>query len=157
VAEEFEMGPLQCRAARALLDWTQADLAAFSGVSSDTVGNFEAGRISPRPASLREMGAAFEAAGVIFIDKGEAGFGIMMMKSDWPAQFRAARCLLRWTHFDVAEASGVSDATVMRFETGQGAPRRASLKAIRRAFVAAGIVFVEGDANLAGVTLKRLK
>jgi transcriptional regulator with XRE-family HTH domain len=148
------MTPLQCRAARALLGWTQLDLAVASSVSTDTVRNFETHVRVPRRASLEQMVMAFKAAEVTFIGNGE-GLGVMMTKANWPSQFRAARCLLNWSHSDVARASGVSDATVMRFETEQGIPRRASLKVIRRAFDVAGVIFVENNGQAVGVRLRK--
>ena len=151
------MNPLQCRAARALLGWSQLDLAIASGVSRVTVKNFETERRIPRQASLQEMRIAFEAAGITFIEENGEGPGVMMKKRSQPSQFRAARCLLHWTHSDVAEASGVSDATVMRLETEQGTPRRASLNAMRRAFGIAGAIFVEENGDNSGVRLRKTK
>jgi len=37
------MSPMQCRAARALLDWTQPDLAEASGLSLTTVVDLRVG------------------------------------------------------------------------------------------------------------------
>jgi len=155
--ETNAMTPLQCRAARALLDWTQLDLALSSGVSVDTIQNFESGLATPRPASIQGIIIAFESAGVTFIGEGDERFGATMRNSDWRSQFRAARSLLHWAHAQVAAASGVSDATVRRFELGQAAPRRSSFNAIRRAFEGAGIVFVENDGELSGVMLQKAK
>ena len=44
--------PAQIRAARALLDWRQIDLAKASGVSDLTIINFEGGATHPQGASF---------------------------------------------------------------------------------------------------------
>ena len=57
----------QCRAARALLDWTQEDLAKESKVSKRTILHFEkvSGR-QPLRISLDAIQRALETAGVEF-------------------------------------------------------------------------------------------
>jgi transcriptional regulator with XRE-family HTH domain len=67
----------QCRAARALLDWTQAELAAAAAVSPGTVAGFEAGRHALHRASAAAIRQALEAGGVVFLDPGpEGGEGV---------------------------------------------------------------------------------
>jgi DNA-binding XRE family transcriptional regulator len=61
------MIPAQCRAARALLDWSQQDLADRSKVGNATIRNFEAGRSEPRHAILEALQRTLEAEGVEFI------------------------------------------------------------------------------------------
>jgi transcriptional regulator with XRE-family HTH domain len=61
------MIPAQCRAARAILDWSQQDLADAAKVANATIRNFEAGRSEPRRAILEALQRALEAAGVEFI------------------------------------------------------------------------------------------
>jgi transcriptional regulator with XRE-family HTH domain len=74
------MTPSQCRAARGLLDWTQNQLAAASGVSAVTIRKFEKGKgKGPQPASLRVMIAALIEAGVIFIDD-DRGEGVVKLR-----------------------------------------------------------------------------
>jgi transcriptional regulator with XRE-family HTH domain len=64
------LGASTCRAARGLLDWTQAQLAAAAEVSLSTVKNFEAGQSLPSSTSLQAMQRAFEANDVEFIGGG---------------------------------------------------------------------------------------
>lgn len=67
----------QCRAARALLDWTQADLATAASVSPGTVRGFEAGRHVLHRATATAIRQALEAVGIVFIDAGpEGGEGV---------------------------------------------------------------------------------
>lgn len=60
----------QCRGARGLLNWTQADMAA-SGVSVVTIHNFEIGKSDPRRSTLRIMVQTLETAGIVFLADGE--------------------------------------------------------------------------------------
>jgi transcriptional regulator with XRE-family HTH domain len=57
---------MQCRAARALLDWTQPDLAEASGLSLTTVVDYESGRRRVSTEAADRMRAALEAAGIEF-------------------------------------------------------------------------------------------
>ena len=63
--------PAQIRAARALLGWTQAELAAAAGLGVVAVKSFERGRSDPRSSTLAKIEQALNAAGVIFFDAGE--------------------------------------------------------------------------------------
>jgi transcriptional regulator with XRE-family HTH domain len=58
----------QIKAARALLEWSQEDLASASGVSMPTVGRLEArgGELGGRDETATKIVAALEAAGVEF-------------------------------------------------------------------------------------------
>jgi transcriptional regulator with XRE-family HTH domain len=60
------ISPAQCRAARALLDWSQRLLAETARVGVVTVRQFESGLTTPRNATLDVIVRAFEAAGVEF-------------------------------------------------------------------------------------------
>ena len=71
-----------------------------------------------------------------------------------PAQCRAARGLLNWKRSALVVA-GVDERTVRRFENGEGVPRPASLLVIRQALEAAGVLFIEENADGGpGVRLK---
>ena len=65
----------QIRAARALLGWTQADLARRSGISEVAIKNVERGMTDPRSSTLRALITAFEKAGVIFLPSGNTRDG----------------------------------------------------------------------------------
>lgn len=59
--------PGQCRAARALLYWSQPDLAKAAGTTKATISSFETGARTPHPSNLAAIRTALEAAGVVFI------------------------------------------------------------------------------------------
>lgn len=61
--------PEQCRAARALLNWSQQELANRAEVGIVTVRQVEAGSHDPRPATLKVIRYAFESAGIEFINQ----------------------------------------------------------------------------------------
>ncbi|WP_424140744.1 helix-turn-helix domain-containing protein [Roseomonas chloroacetimidivorans] len=63
------MTPDLCRQARELLGWSRTDLAIQAHVSSGTVKNLEEARFRPSPATCSAIRAAFEAAGVIFLEE----------------------------------------------------------------------------------------
>ena len=60
---------LQIKAARALLDWTQADLAEAAGISARIIGNLENNRGRERfdPKYIGNVVATLEDAGIAFI------------------------------------------------------------------------------------------
>jgi transcriptional regulator with XRE-family HTH domain len=75
--------PAQIRAARGLLGWRQEDLSKASGVGTATIQRIEK---SDRPitgyvSTLVRIRAAFEDAGVLFIENDEmAGIGLRLAK-----------------------------------------------------------------------------
>ncbi len=70
--------PAQCRAARGLLDWTQTELAARSGVGCSTIRSFENGRHGLMRSNRRMLLATFEAAGVMFLAADAEGPGVRL-------------------------------------------------------------------------------
>ncbi|HEU0117305.1 MAG TPA: helix-turn-helix transcriptional regulator [Alphaproteobacteria bacterium] len=60
----------QIKAARALLDWSQEDLAASSGLSVATIRKLEIGFISPRGSTTDLLRQAFGNAGLEFVEPG---------------------------------------------------------------------------------------
>jgi len=64
----MDISPAQCRAARGLLDITQDQLAALSGISKRAIGNFEAGETRLMHANMQLLRATLERVGVEVID-----------------------------------------------------------------------------------------
>jgi transcriptional regulator with XRE-family HTH domain len=84
----------QIRAARALIGWKQADLAAKSGVAEISIKNIERGATDPRSSTLNAIQAAFEKGGVVFLDSGDTrdgGAGVRLKKADGPKPKRRKR------------------------------------------------------------------
>ena len=72
-----------------------------------------------------------------------------------PAQCRAARGLLDWSQQQLADAARVGISTVRQFEGGEREPRHATLDVIRRAFEAAGVIFVDENGDGPGVRMRK--
>ena len=68
----------QLRAARALLNWTQARLAEASGMPQRTVARLELGGSAPQQRTVRALRGALEAAGVEFISSNGGGVGVRL-------------------------------------------------------------------------------
>jgi transcriptional regulator with XRE-family HTH domain len=67
----MSISPAQCRAARGLLRWSQAELQARSKVTKPTIANFELETRQPYERTLDAIQGAFEKAGIEFIPEGE--------------------------------------------------------------------------------------
>jgi predicted transcriptional regulator len=72
----------QIKAARALVGWSQDDLAAKSGISVPTIKRLEAaeGDIGGRAETGAALVAALEKAGIEFISENGGGAGVRMKK-----------------------------------------------------------------------------
>lgn len=72
----------QIKAARALLGWSQADLAHSSGVSEPTIARLEAadGVLGGRETTAEKIQTALESAGAQFIEQNGGGPGVRLRK-----------------------------------------------------------------------------
>jgi transcriptional regulator with XRE-family HTH domain len=71
----------QVRAARALIGWSQTELADTAGLPLPIVERFETGAPDNLPANaVAKMRAALESAGVAFIPKNGGGVGVRLRK-----------------------------------------------------------------------------
>ena len=73
------ISPEQCRAARALLDWTQGDLAERSLLSAVSIRAFEKGG-EMRDSNRKLLRMTLEEAGVAFIAENGGGAGVRLAK-----------------------------------------------------------------------------
>ena len=72
-----------------------------------------------------------------------------------PVQSRMARAALGWSLDALAARCGVSRRAILRFEQGESLPRGRTLIAIRRAFEAAGLRFIDEGEFAGGVAPTR--
>jgi predicted transcriptional regulator len=72
----------QLKAARALLAWSQSDLAQASGISEPTIARLEStdGPIGGRADTAKALVSAMEKAGVEFIAENGGGAGVRLAK-----------------------------------------------------------------------------
>jgi transcriptional regulator with XRE-family HTH domain len=69
-----------CRAARALLEWSQIALARKAGVGVSTVINFEKDHHKTEPENVAALQGAFEAAGIEFTNGDGMGVRLVPKK-----------------------------------------------------------------------------
>jgi transcriptional regulator with XRE-family HTH domain len=73
--------PPQLRAARALVGWSQRELAQRTGLDVNTIKGFEQGRSNPTRSTLIALRKAFSEAGVVFLDADDGrGEGVRFRK-----------------------------------------------------------------------------
>jgi transcriptional regulator with XRE-family HTH domain len=73
--------PAQCRAARAILDMTQKELAARAGVPKLTLQRFERAVTSPMATTRDKIERAIQAAGVELVDDPATGaYGVILRR-----------------------------------------------------------------------------
>lgn len=75
------MTPAQLRAARALVNWSQDQLSAESGVPKRTIARLELGDGKPQARTAETLRGALEAAGVIFVAENGEGPGVRLRKA----------------------------------------------------------------------------
>lgn len=78
VPANLALAPELCRAARALLGWTTAELAERARVTPGWLQEFEQGHepgIDADPTEVERLRGALEEAGIDFLDSGEASSG----------------------------------------------------------------------------------
>ena len=73
----------QMRAARMLLRWEQKDIAGASGISLPAIKRLETipGPLAAQSRTIEAIRAAFEKAGVEFIDEDGGGSGVRLRKA----------------------------------------------------------------------------
>ena len=67
--------------ARAMLGWSQAELAKAANVSRQTIADFERGAHMPINNNLTSNVTAFREAGIEFISENGGGVGVRCKKS----------------------------------------------------------------------------
>ncbi|MBX4868223.1 MULTISPECIES: transcriptional regulator [Rhizobium] len=75
------LSPAQCRAARALIAWSEEELSSASKVAKATIAGFEAGTLLPDEQTLQDMKRSLEAGGVFFIAENGGGAGVRLARS----------------------------------------------------------------------------
>ena len=163
------MRPEQCRAARALLGWSQEQLAKAAHVSVNRVNGFESGSFVPGRSTLLRLRAFLVVSGIEFLDD-EEGLGIRRVglrkspaivepnpktgetktapkhgPSISRAQARAARGFLGWSQAETSKRLSVGLSLLVSFEVGTRVPHQKNLQKIQNGFEAYGLRFDQLD------------
>lgn len=72
----------QCRAARAMLNWSQDELATNAQVARATIADFERRERDPVRNNLFSIISALEARGIIFVEEGDEGAGVRLKQPE---------------------------------------------------------------------------
>ncbi|MEI9406995.1 helix-turn-helix domain-containing protein [Mesorhizobium argentiipisi] len=73
------VSPRQIRAARALLGWSQQELADKAIVSLNALARLESGKVDSRLSTMQAIEAALARAGVEFLPAGQRGEGVRLL------------------------------------------------------------------------------
>ncbi len=136
----------QIRAARALKNWSQADLAERVDMATPSIGNIESGKHNPTPQTQAAIIEAFEDAGIEFIDGG------VRKKLDLVAVYEGDDCYLKLLD-DVFRTLTKSKGEVLfsgSDETRSPPEVIEKLRAIRRSGIRMRSLVIEDDTQLMG-------
>ena len=81
----------QCRAARAMVEWSAERLSQASAVDLQTIRQFEARFRRPDEKTLRRLRITLEAAGVMFVPENGRGAGVRFKFNT-----KEVRAIKRW-------------------------------------------------------------
>jgi hypothetical protein len=81
----------QCRAARAMVEWSAERLSEASAIDLSTLRNFEARFTRPSEGTLRRLRTTLEQAGVLFVPENGRGAGVRFKFNT-----REVRAIKRW-------------------------------------------------------------
>ena len=70
--------PNQSKAARALLSWSQTDLADAAGLGLSTIKDYESGRRKPHNRNLSKIDTAFSERGIEFLSEQDGSQGVRL-------------------------------------------------------------------------------
>ena len=91
----MRISPAQSRAARAFLQWSQAELEKKTGVCIRTIRNFEGEVRQPHEHTLAAIWKAFASHGVEFLPQNRGGEGVRFKKVPWRSPRKEGRRPLR--------------------------------------------------------------
>lgn len=76
------VSPRQIRAARALLGWSQQDLADAAIVSVNALARLEKGKVDSRVSTLQSIERALKKAGIEFLSADKKGEGVRLLDTE---------------------------------------------------------------------------
>ncbi len=144
----------QIKAARALLNWNQQDLARAAAMSKPALANFERGSTTPRPETLQAIKDALEKAGIEFTE----GPGVRLSRDTLNVEiFRGKDSLYRlWN--DILETLKPGEERLIgyvqenKYLEVTGPEFKIMMQKYRKAGIRGRILSCEGDMNFADPT-----
>jgi transcriptional regulator with XRE-family HTH domain len=140
----------QIKAGRALMDWTQADLAKAAGLSKPSVNTLERRIARPKLATLESIRKALEKAGVEFTE----GPGVRLRGAVLKTQvFEGEDSLLRLMHdiFATLEGTGnevmISGIEEKKYRSLGGTKIVREIEKHRRRGIKSRLLCLEGDTD----------
>ena len=70
----------QCKAARAILGWTQPVLTEKAGIALKTLVDFERGHTKPHSQNLEAVKQVLINEGIVFVSDEQQGTGVLLKK-----------------------------------------------------------------------------
>lgn len=138
----------QIRAARSLLDWTQDDLAAITGLSKFSIANLEGGKTSPQKGTIDKIIKSLELAGIEFIDDGvrlKKDSLIIVDGEGWYLR------LLDDVHHSILQQEGKRELLIEFADETKSPPEVIDrIKAMRNDGIRMRILICEGNTNIIG-------
>jgi transcriptional regulator with XRE-family HTH domain len=81
MSDKLLISPAQCRAARAMLGWSQEELSKKANVARATIADFEREVRTPVVNNLLAIQKALEMGGIQFISQNGGGIGVRFRSS----------------------------------------------------------------------------
>lgn len=144
----------QIKAARALLDWNQLDLARAAGLSKPALANVERGSAVPRPETMTAIKTALEQAGIEFTD----GPGVRLAHEKLNVEiFRGHDSIARLWH-DVLHTLRRGEERLIgyvqedKYLANTGAEFKTMMQKYKKAGIKGRILSRRGDTNFSDFT-----
>ncbi len=150
----MDIVPSQIKAARALLEWNQEQLAEASGISKPALANIERGKTTPRLNTLKAIGYALEIAGIGFTD----GPGVRLVQDRLDViVFRGKDSIYRlwediYTTLQVGQERLISGADETKFLSATSERFDGMMDRYKEKGIAGRILSLKGDRNFADPT-----
>lgn len=144
----------QIKAGRALLGWTQENLAEAAHMSKPALANIERGQVTPRPTTLESIAKAMKAAGVEFTN----GPGVRLVQDRLDVDiFRGSDAILQlwediYQTLKPGEERLISCVDEKKFTGAMDKKFEEMMEKYDEAGIAGRILSLTGDTNFADPT-----
>jgi len=148
--------PAQCRMARALLNWTQPELAERCNLAPMTISKFEKENIDYRPEArtLKKIASVFKLAGIAFTENGgvEPKANLVTVLEGEDANAQVLEDIYNKLKDKGGEVLIAGLAEVEKSDTEAYTFLKSHLKRLQEANISERILIEEGDTNIVAPT-----